>query len=89
MDTIFQLTWHLLMNAECFFFHGQTNLSFISDGAPLMTEAAFAFNEKGVVLIVRHAEVSSYAWRSGHPVHMFTCGRLSVRKHTVIITVWI
>ena len=49
MDTIFQLTWHLLMNAECFFFHGQTNLSFISDGASLMTEAAFAFNEKGVV----------------------------------------
>ena len=47
MDTIFQLTWHLLMNAECFFFHGQTNLSFIS--ADLMTEAAFAFNEKGVV----------------------------------------
>ena len=49
MDTIFQLTWHLPNDSECFFFHGQTNLSFISDGAPLMTEAAFAFNEKGVV----------------------------------------
>ena len=72
------------------FFHGQTDLPFILDGlTPLTIQVAFAFNEEGVVEIalLHKAVILSLKVRS--PCAYAHVRPRSVRKHTVIITVWI
>ena len=44
IDTVFQLTQHLLMNTKASFFHGQSHLPFISDGlTPADDKGRFCF----------------------------------------------